>query len=340
MLLRGFQMSTTLEFKAKVVIYFKGDKTTQFYVLKRGKVLLSSDMDKEPVAEEIGPGNFFGTQAVLGGHLQEETAMAVTSCEVIAFSREEFEALAFNNGTIVLKMLKNFSGQLTAIHTKVSKLINEQKDPTVDKEQNFYNVAHYFLKNCTYRQAASVFEHYLESYPNGKRSKEAQEQLAYAMSKIGSGDDLSEKTFNPQNTEDFITSITSSPMQMQYDETMIIFNQKKYPQAFVRFTKLIHMTSDPQYNVLGGNCSYYLGETLMNLEKYADASEHFVNFVNKYSEHEGVNKAMFFAATAYDKQGDKDKSKFYLAKLLEVLPANSPMRERIGKKMEAFKKQS
>jgi CRP-like cAMP-binding protein len=329
-------MPTTLEFKAKVVIYLKGDKTTQFYVLKRGKIMLSSDIDKEPDVEEIGPGNFFGTQAVLGGHLQEETAIAITACELIAFSHKEFEELAFKNGSIVLKMLKSFSGQLSSIHIKVSKLINEQKDSSVDRELNFYNVGHYFLKNCTYRQAASAFEHYLESYPTGKRTKEAEQQLAYAISKIGSSDDLSNQTFQPQNTDN-IASNSQMQMQMQYDETMIIFNQKKYPQAFVRFTKLIHMTGDPLYNVLAGNCFYYLGETLMHLQKYTDASTHFINFIQKYPDHEGVNKALFFAATAYEKIGNTQDSQLYFSKLLETLPANSPIRERIIKKMEVFK---
>lgn len=330
-------MPATLEFKAKVIIYFKGDKTTQLYVLRRGLVELSSDADRGTVTEKLGPGSFFGTQALLGGHTQEETAMALNLCEVIAFSREEFENLAFTHGSIVFKLLKNFSSDLSTIHSKVSKLIDEQQETITDHEIGFYNVGHYFLKNCTYQQAAAVFESYLESYPKGRRSKEAQDQLTYAISKIDSEDDLSNKTFKLQNSNTAVANATRSPMQMLYDETMIIFNQSKYPQAFVRFTKLIHMTSDPYYSVLAGNCSYYLGETLMKLEKYEDACVHFVEFVNKYSDYEEINKAIFFAATAYEKMGDKTNSQLYFTKLLEILPTSSPMRGRIAKKMESFK---
>ena len=86
-------------FKAGSIIYFEGDKASDIYLLKQGKVNLIYDDLRlgEKVIDQISMGEFFGVKSGLIHFPREETAKIISDSVVFEFSSQEFEALIMKN---------------------------------------------------------------------------------------------------------------------------------------------------------------------------------------------------------------------------------------------------
>ena len=84
-----------LSFKEQEIIFKEGDTGDQFYILKRGKVLLEKHLsDKVSVSSgAIKPGYSFGWSAMLEGQPYILDAICAESCEVLSFNRKKIKNL-------------------------------------------------------------------------------------------------------------------------------------------------------------------------------------------------------------------------------------------------------
>ena len=166
---------TTRTYKSGSIIYFDGDRSDNIYILKSGKVFLTSTkLDTgEEIKENVRLGEFFGVKSALGKYPREETAQTVGETTVLVLRTADFEKLILKNVAIVRKMLRVFSNQLRRIHKMVENALgqNETTNPAVE----LFNIAEYYYKNGVYNQALYAYKKYIEHYPDaGSYSKALQ----------------------------------------------------------------------------------------------------------------------------------------------------------------------
>ena len=171
-------------FKPGSILYFMGDKSDSVFLLKEGKVTLEyNDIQTgEEQVDFISSGEFFGVKSGLIRFAREETAKVTTNSTIIEFSTADFEALITKNTSIILKMLKVFSNQLRRIGKQVQNLV--KYTITSDHSVEFFNIGEYYLKNKKYTQAITVYNRYLECYPDGKKSRTAMDRLSIAKNAL------------------------------------------------------------------------------------------------------------------------------------------------------------
>ena len=138
-------MPRPINFKAQSIVYFEGDVSNKIFVLKNGQVAVNyRDIETgKELQEIIQRGEFFGVKSALGRYPREESVTALTDCELLVFSVQEFEDFVSQNTRVIMKMLKVFSNQLRRIHVKVRSLLT--LDGNLNPELGLIKNAEYFL---------------------------------------------------------------------------------------------------------------------------------------------------------------------------------------------------
>ncbi len=174
---------TTRVYKSGSIIYFEGDKSEFIYVLKTGRVFLTSTkLDTgEEVKEDVRQGEFFGVKSSLGKYPREETAQTIGETTVLSFTLADFERLILRNVNVVRKMLRVFSNQLRRIGKTVRSVLGEGED--IDPAIELFRIGEYYYKAGVFQQAQYAFKKYMEYYPDSQYAAAAMERIKA----IGSG---------------------------------------------------------------------------------------------------------------------------------------------------------
>ena len=107
-----------MSYKAGSIIFFAGDKDERIFILQTGDVvLLAVDIVTGlEVKENVKKGEFFGVKNSLVKAPRTDTARAVTDCQVVMLTVQEFEKSFSGNKDVMLKMMTNFSRTLRSLH--------------------------------------------------------------------------------------------------------------------------------------------------------------------------------------------------------------------------------
>ena len=111
-------------------VYFENDKSEYIYILKAGRVILTTkklEDTGEEVKEEVRQGEFFGVKSALGKYPREETAQTLGDTMVLVLSLADFERLVLQNLNVVKKMLRVFSNQLRRIGRTVREVLGGRR---------------------------------------------------------------------------------------------------------------------------------------------------------------------------------------------------------------------
>jgi tetratricopeptide (TPR) repeat protein len=167
----------TRNYKHGSIIYFEGDRSDVIYILKAGKVVLTSiKIDTgEELKENIKLGEFFGVKSAIGRYPREETAQTVGDTTVLVVSRADFEKMMIKNVSMVTKMLRVFSNQLRRI-TDMQREILGQSD-SINPAAELFKIGEYYFKSGSLQQAKYAFKRYLEHYPGTKFSELAMQRI-------------------------------------------------------------------------------------------------------------------------------------------------------------------
>ncbi len=167
----------TRTYKSGSIIYFENDKSEYIYILKAGKVFLTSvKLDTgEEVKEEVRQGEFFGVKSALGKYPREETAQTLGNTTVLVLTPVDFERLVLKNANIVRKMLRIFSNQLRRIVKMERSVLGESE--IVNPDAELFKIGEYYYKAGVEKHAQYAYKRYLEYYPDG-------EQAALAMKRV------------------------------------------------------------------------------------------------------------------------------------------------------------
>ena len=113
------------EVKKRRPIYFPGDPSTTVYLLKKGRVKISSTAanGREVTFEILEPGEIFGELEVLQDAPRETIAEALDDTLICAISREDFDHYLRQHPDMTLKLTKLIGLRLKRIHHRVEDLV-------------------------------------------------------------------------------------------------------------------------------------------------------------------------------------------------------------------------
>jgi CRP-like cAMP-binding protein len=167
----------TRRYKHGSIVYFENDKSEYIYILKSGRVILTSiKLDTgEEVKEDVKPGEFFGVKSALGKYPREETAQTVGETVLLVLGLADFERLVLQNVNVVRKMLRIFSNQLRRL-TKMQREILGASE-SINPADELFKIGEYYFKTGKEQQALYTYKRYMEYYPDGKHSQSAMQRI-------------------------------------------------------------------------------------------------------------------------------------------------------------------
>jgi CRP-like cAMP-binding protein len=309
-------MPKPLQFRSGSLIYFQGDPADKVYILQKGKVnLVYQDVETSQDAHDlVQPGEFFGVKSALGRYPREENAVALQDAVIMAFTVNEFEALAMANTRIIMKMLKVFSNQMRRIHKQVSSLMDkeEQQNP----EAGLFSVGEYYLKNKRYAQARYVLSRYLTYYPSGRNAIAAAKSLEAAelsFAKSGGTSFASSASASSEAVEAPAEDLTDAAKS--YYDAVSLISQQKYQQSYMAFKKIVDANEDPEYVA---KSVFEIGRCLYLLNKFDDCIKYYTMMITRYPKHPDLGDALFFMGQSYEKNNKKDQAATFYKKILSM----------------------
>jgi len=101
-------------FQAGELIFAEGDACSGLYVVQSGNVRIfkSSAGGREQVLTIDGPGSSIAELPVFDGGKYPASAQAITDCNLLFFSRQDFQALCLQYPQVALKVLRVVGGRL------------------------------------------------------------------------------------------------------------------------------------------------------------------------------------------------------------------------------------
>ncbi|MGD9688188.1 MAG: cyclic nucleotide-binding domain-containing protein [Phycisphaerales bacterium] len=100
-------------------VFWLGDRGDSFFVIRRGEVVVTVPNDKgeHVVLNTLGPGGFFGEISLLDGGPRTATIRAVTPCDLLVLSRDDFHAFLRKRPDVAIEIL-TVMGQRQRISTE------------------------------------------------------------------------------------------------------------------------------------------------------------------------------------------------------------------------------
>jgi tetratricopeptide (TPR) repeat protein len=167
----------TRTYKSGSIIYFEGDKSEYIYILKAGKVFLTTiKLDTgEEYKEEVRQGEFFGVKSALGKYPREDTAQTMGNTTVLVLTPADFERLVLKNANVVKKMLRVFSNQLRRIVKMERSVLGENE--IVNPDAELFKIGEYYYKMGVEKHAQYAYKRYMEYYPDGEHASLAMKRV-------------------------------------------------------------------------------------------------------------------------------------------------------------------
>ncbi|MCR5189691.1 MAG: Crp/Fnr family transcriptional regulator [Treponema sp.] len=157
-----------------LVVEGKAD-TDHFYIIQKGSVqcIKASGSGTQPVL--YGPGDFVGVVPCMSGHLQIETAIALTDVMAISVRKDQYPELIKNNTPVALKIIKTFANRMRVMNEMLTKATLH----SVVKEtyEQIYNVASFYEKTARSDIATYAYYQYLKTKPTGPNADIAKQKF-------------------------------------------------------------------------------------------------------------------------------------------------------------------
>ncbi len=313
-----------MTYKPNSVIYFEGDSSTRIFVLKSGRVTLTSqDIETgEELKDRVEVGEFFGVRSALGRYPHEETAVVVSLAEVIVFTVPEFEQYASGNTRVVLKMLKVFSTQLRRLHSKVTNMLDQPSQ--MSSEQGLYQTAEYFYKQRRSRQAIYALKRYLAHYPNGPNADKAR-KLVSQLESSAERYAPEESGHSGASTNDEPDMQTSASARDLYYAGTSLFGRRDFTAAMQKFEQAAEAGNEKF--AVPSLVEY--GRCLLHLYKYDEAIQHFSKLVQKYPNMDQLAHVLYYLGRAYEEKGELERAGGFFRKVQTLAPDDEQLQRQV-----------
>lgn len=159
-------MPKVTQYKKGSVVYFTGDTDDRIFILQKGcAVCMTVDIKTNiRLNHSIKDGEFFGVKSALGRFPREETVTITEDSVCVIMTVPEFETLFAPNKTVIMKMLRVFSGQLRQMHRKIESILH--RDSETDPVAGMLSVAQAFYNDAHYRSCCDVCLRFLKRNPD------------------------------------------------------------------------------------------------------------------------------------------------------------------------------
>ena len=107
-------------------IFWVGDLGATFYVIERGKIVLScpDDSGQDITLAELGPGHFFGELSLLDGGRRTATARASADTHLLSLDRAEFNQFLLKHPVATLQIIAELGRRQRDMVDKLRGVIN------------------------------------------------------------------------------------------------------------------------------------------------------------------------------------------------------------------------
>ena len=338
-------MPRPMTYKANSVIYFKGEVGDKIFILKSGRVrLTSNDVETgQEIHEDIQTGEFFGVKSAMGRYPREEIAHVFSDAQVIMFTVPEFEAIVSQNTRVIMKMLKVFSNQLRRLHAKVRSLLAQEEQ--IDPEEGLFRNGEYFMKRKQYSHAVYAFNKYLTYYPSGRfhmdANKLAQTAEDYAQ-RYGSGKGPAAPGLESGTAARAPSASGGGPGQekpkltdaaKRYFEAVSLFSQQRYNEALREFKAIVQESEDEEYHV---KSLFEIGRCLQSMAQYDAAIKHFTALIQRYPKLPDLKDALYYVGQCYQAKGDNTKAESFYRKVLSMPQVDDGLKRKLNRAMRTL----
>ena len=329
-------MPKAMTYKTNSVIYFKGDISDRIFILKTGRVsLTTTDIETgQEIHDYIQTGEFFGVKSALGKYPREENAIVLTDSSVVMFTVPEFENLVSQKTRIIMKMLQVFSNQLRRIHKRVRNLLTLEEQ--VEPETGLYRIGEYYLRKKKYPEAVYALNRYLTYYPTGRYEKKVTNYLSQAeeySQRYGSGKgpnipglEQSAPTSKPKKGKEL------SDTAKKYYNAVSLFSQQKYNEAIAELKEIIASGPSEEYLV---KSLFEIGRCLFSMKKYDQCIKHYTNLIQKYPKIPDLPDALFYIGEAYRNIDDTTRAASFYKKIISMSP-DEGLKRKTNKALKAI----
>jgi len=299
-----------INYKANSIVYFKGDKGENVFVLQKGQVSLNY-MDIQTGQEMhdfVQTGEFFGVKAAFGKYPHDETAVVAVDSTIIQFSVDDFENLLSTNDRVIMKMLKVFSNQLRRIHKQVRSLLSS--DEHMNPEKGLFSVGEYYFNTKKYKQAADAFNRYMIYYPAGRFVDEVRRKIEYATMQ---GDSVP--------VQEASAPVREVPKaQITIAEADRLRDRQQYAEACRMYLKVAHI--DPENK---SRAEFEAGICMYREKKGKETIRIFTDLLKRNPAHSKMGEALYYIGKSYLMVNEVAKARGFLTKSSSMLPADSPL---------------
>jgi TolA-binding protein len=301
-----------VQYKTGSIVYFSGDRSKSVFILKSGKIALTSvDLhDGQEVTEYVKEGEFFGVKDTLGKYSRDETATVVEESLVVHFTPEEFDDFINTKPDLIMKMLKIYSKQLRIIHGDVQNLLTTTN--VRFPEEGMINAADYYFRNNKTKQALYFYETYRTKFPGGAYSNLADERLADLKRNAQPGSKTPVSTARTVAPPLQGSSGSSASLVAQGEKS---FKNGDYQGAFKMFNEAVS-SGDSKILV---EAEYRIGCCLFHLGKFNDSIQYLTNLLRTNPKHPRMGEILHYLGLCYKSLMVFDKAVAFMGKAIGYL---------------------
>lgn len=140
-----------------------------FFIIQKGAVQCFKASGSGIAPVKYGPGDFVGVVPCMSGHLQIETAIALTDVSVISVKKEQYPDLISQNTPVALKIIKTFANRMRVMNQMLTKAT--VNSVVQDDHDQIFQVAQYYDKQAQYDMAVFAYYQYLKTRPVGEAAE-------------------------------------------------------------------------------------------------------------------------------------------------------------------------
>lgn len=167
-------MINTFKKGSYMVVEGKTD-SDRFYIIQQGQVQCykASGSGMQPFI--LGPGDFVGVVPCMSGHLQIETAIALTDVVSIAVKKDQYPELIVKNTPVALKIIRTFANRMRQMNEMLTKAtLNTVASDSYDQ---IFRVGQFYEKTMQQDIAVYAYYQYLKTRPVGPMADYAKQHF-------------------------------------------------------------------------------------------------------------------------------------------------------------------
>lgn len=167
--------------KGSYIVVEGNSDSNRFFIIQQGGVQCFKATGSGTAPVLLGPGDFVGVVSCMSGHLQIETAIAVTDVVAISVKRDQYSDLIVKNTPVALKIIKTFASRMRTMNEMLTKATLN----SVAKEsyEQIFRVAQFYEKIRKFNIAEYAYYQYLKTRPIGQNAEIAKRKFVELKAK-------------------------------------------------------------------------------------------------------------------------------------------------------------